>query len=237
MLDLRNGCCLELLKTVPDNYFNLICADLPFGTTNCKWDSRIELPPLWAQLERVAKPDCPIILFAQTPFDKILGASNLPLLRYELIWEKTAATGHLNAKKMPMKAHENILVFYKKLPTYNPIMTHGHKRKTTKLVRHSSDIYGDQKGVTSYDSTSRYPRSVLKFSSDKQKNRLHPTQKPIALLKYIVETYSNEGDITGDFCMGSGTMGEAAIELNRSFVGFEKDKEIFQVAQNRICAI
>ena len=236
MLDLRNGDCLELLKTLPDNYFNMICADLPYGTTNCKWDSLIELPPLWGQIERVAKPDCPIILFAQTPFDKILGASNLPLLRYELIWEKTAATGHLNAKRMPMKAHENILIFYKKLPTYNPIMTHGHKRKTTKLVRNSSEIYGDQKGVTSYDSTRRYPRSVLKFSSDKQKNRLHPTQKPIALLKYLVETYSNEGDITGDFCMGSGTMGVAAKELKRGFVGFEKDKEIFEVAQNRICA-
>jgi len=236
VIDLRNGDCLELLKTLPDNYFNMICADLPYGTTKCKWDSLIELPSLWGQIERVAKPDCPIILFAQTPFDKTLGASNLPLLRYELIWEKTAATGHLNAKKMPMKAHENILVFYKRLPTYNPIMTHGHKRKQTKLVRHSSDIYGDQNGVTSYDSTSRYPRSVLKFSSDKQTNRLHPTQKPIALLRYLVETYSNEGDITGDFCMGSGTMGVAAKELKRSFVGFEKDKEIFTVARDRISA-
>lgn len=237
MLDLRNGCCLDLLPTIPDNYFDLICADMPFGTTNCKWDSIIDLKLLWLQLERTAKSNCPIILFAQTPFDKILGCSNLPLLRYEWIWEKTAATGHLNAKKMPMKAHENLLVFYKKLPIYNPIMTHGHKRKQTKLVRHSSDIYGEQKGVTSYDSTSRYPRSVLKFSSDKQSNRLHPTQKPIALCKYIVETYSNIGDKVGDFCMGSGSLGEAAVELKRDFTGFEKEKDIFEVAQKRICAI
>ena len=238
MLDLRNGCCLELLQTIPDNYFDMICADLPYGTTNCKWDSPIDLKLLWIQLERVAKPVCPIVLFAQTPFDKILGCSNLPLLRYEWIWEKTAATGHLNAKKMPMKAHENILVFYKKLPTYNPQKTKGHKPVNTYTKRNGDgECYGKTIEVSGGGATDRYPRSVLKFSSDKQTNRLHPTQKPIALCKYIVETYSNVGDKVGDFCMGSGSLGEAAVELKRYFTGFEKDKDIFKVAQDRICAI
>jgi site-specific DNA-methyltransferase (adenine-specific) len=146
------------------------------------------------------------------------------MLRYEWIWEKTAATGHLNAKKMPMKAHENVLVFYSNLPTYNPIHTHGHKRKTTKLVRHSSDIYGDQKGTTSYNSTSRYPRSVLKFSSDKQKNNLHPTQKPNELGEYFVKTYSNEGDLIVDTCMGSGALVIPAVKLGRKVIGMDNGK-------------
>jgi site-specific DNA-methyltransferase (adenine-specific) len=209
--------------------------DLPYGTTRCKWDSQIDLGKLWFELERVAKDSCAIVLFAQTPFDKVLGVSNLKLLKYEWIWEKTAATGHLNAKKMPMKAHENILVFYKKLPTYNPVKTQGHTPVNAYTKRNGDgECYGEGVVVSGGGNTDRYPRSVQVFSSDKQTCRLHPTQKPLALIEYLVKTYSNEGDVCGDFTMGSGTMGVACKKLGRSFIGFEKDPDIFQVAKNRI---
>jgi hypothetical protein len=234
---LKQGCCLELLKQEKINSFDFICMDLPYGTTQCKWDSVIDLGALWEGLERVAKDNCAIVLFAQTPFDKVLGASNLDMLRYEWIWEKTAATGHLNAKRMPMKAHENILVFYKKLPTYNPQKTTGHNPVNSYTKRKGDgECYGDTVEISGGGATDRYPRSVQVFRSDKQTNRLHPTQKPIALLEYLVKTYSNEGDVCGDFTMGSGTMGVACKKLSRFFVGFEKDPNIFKVAQDRISA-
>ena len=232
---LMKGDCLERMKEIPDNYLDFICMDLPYGTTRCKWDSTIDLDKLWVQLSRIAKDNCAIVLFAQTPFDKVLGASKLDMLKYEWIWEKTAATGHLNAKKMPMKAHENILVFYNKLPTYNPQKTGGHIRKVTKQVRHSSQLYGEQGAVTSYDSTERYPRSVLQFPSDKQKSKLHPTQKPLALLEYLVSTYSNELQVCGDFTFGSNTTGLACKNLNRKFIGIEMDDDYFEVGKERIC--
>lgn len=234
-ITLKEGCCLELLKTQKENTFDFICMDLPYGTTRCKWDITIDLDSLWAELKRVAKDNCAIALFAQTPFDKVLGVSNLEMLRYEWIWEKTAATGHLNAKKMPMKAHENILVFYKKLPTYNPQKTTGHKPVNNYTKRNGDgECYGKTVKVSGGGSTERYPRSIQVFSSDKQLCKLHPTQKPLALLEFLVKTYSDEGDTCGDFTMGSGTMGVACKKLNRSFVGFEKDTKIFKIAKNRI---
>lgn len=236
MINLQNGDCLELLKAVPENTFDLICADMPYGTTQCKWDTVINLELLWKEINRVAKDNAAIVLFAQTPFDKVLGCSNLPMLRYEWIWEKPAATGFFNAKKMPMKAHENILVFYKKLPVYNFIKTTGHERKTAVRFDHGSEVYGKAVKKTNYDSTDRYPRSVQFFSSDKQKSRLHPTQKPLSLLEYIVETYSNKGDHVLDFCMGSGTAGVAAVKLGRKFTGMELESKYYQVAHDRICA-
>ena len=165
--------CLEGMKMIPDKSIDMIFTDLPYGTTNCKWDSAIPLNLLWEQYERVIKDDGAILLFAQTPFDKVLGASNLKLLRYEWIWEKTAATGHLNAKKMPLKAHENILVFYKKLPTYNPQKTTGHKpvNSFTKYIdtQNKGEIYNKvNKEIVGGGATDRYPRSVLKYASDKQ---------------------------------------------------------------------
>jgi len=233
-VDLRNGCCLELLQTIKSKSIDLICADMPYGTTNCKWDSVINLVPLWVELERVIKDNGAILLFSQTPFDKVLGSSNLKLLRYEWIWDKPHATGFFNAKKMPMKAHENILVFYKKLPTYNPIKTQGHERKTATRSSCGSEIYGKEVKKQHYDSTERYPRSIQRISSDKQKKSLHPTQKPLELLEYLIKTYSNENDIILDFCMGSGTAGLAAVELNRNFIGFELNKYYFEIAKARI---
>lgn len=230
---LANKCCLEALVSVPDASVDMVLADLPYGTTQCAWDSCIPLAPLWAQYRRICKG--PVVLFAQTPFDKVLGASNLSMLKYEWIWEKTNATGHLNAKKMPMKAHENILVFYDKTPIYNPIKTFGHVRKAAKKHGDGSPVYGKQclDGVA-YDSTERYPRSVIEFASDKQVSNLHPTQKPVALCDYLIRTYTNPMDIVLDNCMGSGTTGVAALAAGRQFIGIDDDAEFFAVAKERI---
>jgi DNA modification methylase len=227
------GDCLEVLPMLPPNSVDLVLADLPYGTTRCAWDSPIPLQPLWAEYFRVCRGA--VVLFAQTPFDKVLGASNVRDLRYEWIWEKTNATGHLNAKRSPMKAHENVLVFYRKQPTYNPQMTHGHARKAAVKRGDGSEVYGKQNlDGLSYDSTSRYPRSVQTFASEKQTNNLHRTQKPEALLEYLIRTYSNPGDLVLDNCMGSGSTGAACLSTGRGFIGIEKDSVIFAVAQARL---
>jgi site-specific DNA-methyltransferase (adenine-specific) len=211
----------------------MVLADLPYGTTRCAWDSAIPLEPLWAEYRRVCRGA--VLLFAQTPFDKVLGASNLRDLRYEWIWEKTHATGHLNAKKMPMKAHENILVFYRRQPTYNPQKTFGHVRKTAVKRGDKTPVYGSQTiEALPYDSTERYPRSVQIFASDKQRSKLHPTQKPLALCEYLIRTYTNTDDTVLDNCMGSGTTGLACSLTGRNFIGIEIDPRIFATAQRRL---
>jgi len=236
--NIYKGGCLELMKLVPDKSVDLICTDLPFGTTKCLWDSIIPLDLLWIQYKRIIKDNGAIVLFAQTPFDKVLGCSNLEMLRYEWIWEKTKATGHLNAKKMPMKAHENILVFYKHLPTFNPQMTTGHERKvSTAHHKRNTDtglIYGKCDNFSDYDSTERYPRSVQVFASDKQKLNLHSTQKPLKLLEYILKTYSNEGDLVLDSCAGSSTTAIAAINTGRNWIMIEKEEEFYDKSIVRI---
>lgn len=227
-----------------DDFFNLfndeapkcdiIITDMPYGTTAARWDTPIDLERFWDRAEYYCGGR--VLAFAQTPFDKVLGFSNLDNLRYELIWEKTSATGHLNAKKCPMKAHENILVFGS-VPYY-PQMSHGHVRKTARKKGDGSVLYGKQKmeGLI-YDSTSRYPRSVIKFASDKQRSKLHPTQKPLALMEYLVLTYTKPGDIVLDPFMGSGTTGLACLKHGRGFIGVEKDADYFQTATQRLNAI
>jgi len=230
------GDCLDLLPSVPDASVDMILCDLPYGTTQNKWDSIIDLPRLWEQYERVIKDNGAIVLTAQTPFDKVLGVSNLGLLRYEWIWEKTTATGHLNAKKMPMKAHENVLVFYKKAPTYNPQKTSGHK-PVNSYTKHQDDgsNYGVTRiGVSGGGSTERYPRSVQVFPTDKQKSALHPTQKPVALMEYLIKTYTNPGDLVLDNAIGSGTTAVAAQNTGRDFLGMEKDEAYFDAAWERV---
>ena len=228
------GDCLDLLPGIPDKSIDLILCDLPYGTTNCRWDTVIPLDRLWAQYRRIAKGA--VVLTAQTPFDKVLGCSNLQWLRYEWIWEKTLATGHLNAKRMPLKAHENVLVFYERLPTYNPQITSGHKLKTAVVNRSTqpNDCYNKQCGVMRYSSTERYPRSVMRMKSDKQVLPLHPTQKPVSLMEYIISTYTNPGDTVMDNCMGSGTTGVAAVRTGRRFIGMEMDANYFRIAEDRI---
>jgi site-specific DNA-methyltransferase (adenine-specific) len=240
------GDCLDVMPNhILDKSIDLILCDLPYNTTNCSWDLAIDLPKLWIQYERIIKDNGAILLTAQTPFDKILGASNLKLLRYEWIWEKTQATGHLNSKEMPMKAHENVLVFYKKLPTYNPIMTEGHVRKVSKAKnraacierRNNTDnIYNNEypDKVNDYDSTTRFPRSVIVFKTDKQKCNLHKTQKPLDLMKYFIQTYSNENDVVLDNAMGSGTTCLASAILNRRFIGIDNDPKSYNTTIERL---
>jgi site-specific DNA-methyltransferase (adenine-specific) len=227
------GDCMEVMTTL--GKVDAVVTDPPYGTTQCTWDSVLCLKDMWNCLNNNCRQDTPVILFAQTPFDKVLGSSNIEMLKYEWIWEKTAATGHLNAKKMPMKAHENILVFYESLPTYNPKKTTGHKPTNSYTKRKGDgDCYGKTAVVSGGGETERFPRSIIKFSSDKQKESLHPTQKPVSLMMYLVETYTNTADTVLDFTMGSGTTGVACLQMRRKFIGIEKDPEYFEIACERI---
>ena len=233
---LWQGDCLELMRQIPNKSIDFIFTDLPYSTTQNSWDQPIDLNKLWAQYVRIVKDNGCIALWAQPPFDKILACSQLKLFRYEWIIEKTKATGHLNSKKMPMKAHENVLIFYKTLPTYNPQITDGHT-PVHSYTKHTADgsNYGKTKtGISGGGSTQRYPRDVLKYSWDTQRSRLHPTQKPLAACEYFIRTYTNESDTVLDSCMGSGTTGVGAINLGRRFIGIEKDPEIFKIAEERL---
>jgi len=237
MYTLINNDCIEEMKKLKDNSIDMILCDLPYGSTHNKWDSVIPFDSLWEQYERIITEHGVIALWSQMPFTATLINSNLKLFRYEWIIEKTSATGHLNAKRMPLKAHENVLIFYKKLPIYNPQITHNHPRKvsTAEHKRNSkmSTNYHEHK-LTTYDSTDRYPRDVLKFKWDKQKSRLHPTQKPVSACEYFIKTYTNENQTVLDNCMGSGTTGIACLNLNRNFIGIELDKTYFDIAKQRI---
>lgn len=234
-MKLMFGDCLERMHEIEDASVDMILCDLPYETTRNEWDFMVHLPAMWAHYKRICKGA--IVLTAQTPFDKILGASNLQMLRYEWIWEKGNATGHLNAEKMPLKAHENALVFYDRLPTYNPQKTTGHSRKTSVKRKDVTTNYGRQDfNEIAYDSTERYPRSVLFFSSDKQRSKLHPTQKPVDLMEYFIRTYTNPGDVVLDNCMGSGTTGVACKLTGRNFIGIEKNERFFAIAEQRLMA-
>jgi len=209
---------------------------LPYGTTQNKWDSIIPLDNLWEQYKRIIKDNGAIVLTAQTPFDKVLGVSNLKMLKYEWIWEKDRSSGHLNAKKMPMKAHENIMIFYKKTPIYNPQKTRGHKPSNVSGKRKKETTnYGHFESLISGGQTDRYPRSVIKINVvNSQHNPLHPTQKPVALFEYLIKTYTNENETVLDNCMGSGTTAVASINTNRNWIGIENDETYFEVANKRI---
>jgi len=234
MINLMQGNCLERMKEIESGTVDMVLTDPPYGTTQCKWDSVIDLELMWGEIKRVLKPRGVALLTAAQPFTSVLTCSNMSMFKYDLVWEKPNATGFLNAKKMPLRAHESILVFYDKLPTYNPQMTHGHKRKKSKRKTVNSECYGKALSLSEYDSTSRYPRSVKVVSSDKQKKSFHPTQKPVELMEYLINTYSNESDTVLDFAMGSGTTGVAAKKLNRSFIGIELDENYFNIAKDRI---
>ena len=234
---IKQGDCLELMKEIPDGSIDMILCDLPYGTTRNKWDIVIPFDSLWKQYNRIIKDNGAIILFGNGMFTAKLMLSNEKMWRYNLIWEKTQPTGFLNAKKMPMRNHEDICVFYKKLPTYNPQKTTGHIRKVSKaehkINSKATSDYGTH-GLTTYDSTERYPKSVWKFAKDVQKSALHPTQKPVALLEYLIRTYTNEGDVILDNCMGSGTTCVACVNTNRHYIGFELDEKYFEIAKKRI---
>lgn len=218
------------MALIPNKSIDMILCDLPYGTTRNKWDSIIPLDALWAQYERIIKDNGAIVLTAQTPFDKVLGASNLKLLKYEWIWRKSKPTGHLNAKKMPLKTHENILVFYKKAPTYNCFDL---KRVDRMVSRTNKGNYGECSKTTKQE-FSGYPKSIVEFNSINTNKQLHPTQKPTELFEYLIRTYTNEGEIVLDNCMGSGTTAVAALKTGREFIGFETEPEYIEIANKRI---
>ena len=230
-----NGDCLEVMDELIDSNikFDMVLTDMPYGTTRNKWDTVIPLNELWIKLKKITNPNTPILLFAQTPFDKVLGCSNLKMLKYEWIWEKEQGTGFLNAKKMPLKSHENILVFYEKMPIYNPQMVGDEIRKVKRNTdEYKSTNYNTHIEIKESEYKGRYPKSIIKFNRDKIK--LHPTQKPVALLEYLIKTYTNEGGLVLDFTMGSGSTGVACLNTNRKFVGIELEKEYFNIATNRL---
>ena len=226
------------MKNISDKSIDMILCDLPYGVTaRNKWDEVIPFDLLWEEYKRIIKDNGVICLFGQGMFTAKLMASNSKMWRYNLIWHKTQPTGFLNANRMPLRNHEDICVFYKQLPTYNPQKTTGHTRKVSS-AEHKKNCkvttnYGEH-NLKSYDSTERYPTSVITYSKDIQKAALHPTQKPVSLLEYLIKTYTNEGQIVLDNCMGSGSTGIACLNTNRHFIGMELDEKFFGIAKNRI---
>lgn len=237
-IELWQGDCLELMKDIPDKSVDCIITDLPYGTTQCKWDTIIPFEPLWRQYNRIIKDNGAIVLFGTEPFSSHLRLSNLKNYKYDWIWDKVKGTGFLNAKRQPMRNHELISVFYKKQCTYNPQKTYGHKMKKSYRSKDlQTDVYGEMKNDYTYESTERYPRSIQVFSTDTQNSSLHPTQKPVALIEYLIKTYTNDGELVFDSCMGSGTTGVACINTNRRFIGIELDNNYFEIAKSRISEI
>lgn len=238
LYELYHEDCLRGMNRIPDKSIDLILTDLPYGITQCEWDKKIPFEPLWAQYERIIKDHGAIILTAKQPFTTDLIQSNRKLYRYNLVWIKNNGTGFLNAKSMPLQQHEDICIFYKHRPTYNPQMEEGFERKISRVNSRrkckAAEIYKKAICVKDYDSTARYPISVLYFESDKHKTALHPTQKPVALCEYLIKTYTNPGDTVLDSCMGSGTTGAAAIRTGRKFIGFETAPETFEIARQRL---
>ena len=236
-MQLYNADCFDVFPDIPDSSVDMVFTDMPYGTTKNRWDTEVDLERLWREYERIIRENGCIALWAQSPFDKVLACSNLKLYRYEWIIEKTNATGFLNARRAPLKAHENVLIFYRKQPVYNPQMTHGYARKSSTAQQSTpSRVSSNYSGFTpnSYDSTDRFPRDVLLFSWDKQKTALHPTQKPVSACEYFVKTYTNEGDTVLDSFMGSGSIGVACRNCGRNYIGIENDTGYFMAAEKRL---
>ncbi len=246
MIKLFNGDCLNEMQKIHAGSVDMVLADLPYQTTQISWDNGIPLPPLWEQLKRVTKENAAILLFSQMPFTAELYTSNPKMWRYEIIWEKTQPTGFLNARKMPLRKHEIICVFYRRLPTYNPQMSEkldakgiGRKRANgTQAQQYNPYIIGEYEWM---ETGKRYPTDVIKFSNwngalfgNTDKTIKHPTVKPVPLLEYLIRTYTNPGETVLDPTMGSGSTGVAAVNTGRNFIGVELDKGYFETAQRRI---
>ena len=227
---LINGDCLEVMKGIPDKSIDCIVCDPPYGTTECKWDSIIPFEPMWEQYKRIIKDNGAILLFGSQPFTTELNHSNLKMFRYEWIWIKNNSTGFQLANKRPLKKHEIISVSYRKQPTYNPqgLQVYGkiNRRKST------GDNWSEMNNNEYIQRFTNYPTQILEFGYDKEK--LHPTQKPVSLLEYLVKTYTNEADVVLDNCMGSGSTGVACINTNRRFVGIELDEKYFKISCGRV---
>lgn len=239
-MNLYKGDCLEIMKSIPDGSIDAIITDPPYGTTACKWDSVIPFDLMWEQLNRIIKPNGAIVLFGSEPFSSALRMSNIKNYKYDWIWEKPNGSDPFQCRKRPMNNIENISVFYKQQPLYLPQMSEAktYKRKGgTKEI----EIFGCIKDAL-YESNQRYPMRILKYNKEGQigsneeraKNSLHPTQKPVALMEYLIKTYTNENETILDFTMGSGSTGVACVNTNRNFIGIEQDEKYFKIASERI---
>lgn len=230
-MNLMKGDCLEMMKLIPDGSVDMVLCDLPYGTTQNKWDAVIPFDQLWPEYRRIGKPNCAFVLTAAQPFTSALVMSNPSLFKYDWTWRKEKGTGHLNAKKMPMRDKEDVLVFYAEQPTYNPQFgtgtPFGNKRGR------NTESYGDHGAVNEINDGKRYPKQVIEFNSVGRGGE-HPTQKPVTLMEYLIRTYTNQGDTVLDNTMGSGTTGVAAVNTGRKFIGIERDDKYFTIAQKRI---
>ena len=230
------GETIEEMSKLESKSIDLILCDLPYGTTQCKWDTIIPFDKLWEQYTRLIKDNGAIVLTASHPFTANLVMSNPKLFRYSLVWEKSKSTGYLNSKKMPMRSHEDILVFYKNLPTYNPQMTEGEPYDKG-IAHRPTDVYREQKGEihVKNETGKRYPRSVQYFKTAESEGKVyHPTQKPVSLMEWLIKTYTNEGEIVLDNCIGAGTTAIACIRTNRKYIGIDISQEYVDITNNRI---
>jgi site-specific DNA-methyltransferase (adenine-specific) len=241
---LRHADCFDVLPTLQDKSIDLVLADLPYGTTACGWDVPLPTAQLWSHYRRVTKPGAAIVLTAVNPFASELIASNRAWFRYEWVWEKTSAKGHLSARNRPLRAHELVLVFSSGQGTYNPqkwqVAEELRTKRKTLTMTGSVGVYGAEKKQRRLDDGSRFPRSVIKIGNAASKvagRNFHPTQKPVDLMEYFIKTYSNPGEVVLDNCMGSGTTGVAAIALGRSFIGIEREQKYFEIAEARLKAV
>lgn len=232
------GDCLQLMKWIPDKSIDMVLCDLPYGTTKCKWDTIIPFSLLWKHYERTVKDDGAIILFGSQPFTSQLVASNINLFKYEIIWNKVNISNPMLAKKQVLKSHENILIFYKKQPTYNPQMTVGTKWKRggsgAKYSEHKAYGIKLERECKDDKTNLKYPKSIITFSNANRTNVLHPTQKPVELFEWLINTYSNENDLVLDNCIGSGTTAIASMNANRNYIGIEKESEYYNLAKGRV---
>ena len=233
------GDCLGRMKEIKSGSVDMVLTDPPYGTTACKWDSVIPLEPMWEQLKRIIKPNGAIVMTASQPFTTTLISSNMKMFKYEMIWDKNKGAQPQLANIQPMKSHENILIFGTGRVTYNPQKTVGEPYTRDNKQQHKSDsLSKGLKPIRQVNTGFRFPKTVHLFSRDfSAQSRLHPTQKPVALMEYLIKTYTNEGDTILDFTMGSGTTGVAAKTLNRNFIGIELDAEYFQIAKHRIANV
>ena len=231
-MHLLNGDCLELMKGISDNSVDMILCDLPYGTTACKWDIIIPFEELWNQYNRIIKDNGAIVLFSAQPFTTRLINSNLKNFKYCWYWKKNNVTGGIFCKYQPMRCIEDICVFYKKMPTYNP---QGLKKLDKNIVNipTENEVYKKKKNPSVQTHTG-YPKHLLEFTNNATNKRYHPTQKPVELLEYLIKTYTNEGDIVLDNCMGSGSTGVACWNTKRRFIGIELNEKYFNIAKNRI---
>ena len=235
MINLMHGDCLELMKTIPDGSVDLILTDPPYGTTACKWDSVIPFEPMWAELKRIIKPNGAIVLFGSEPFSSALRMSNIKQYKYDWVWDKKKSGNIFLAKHQPMKTFENILIFSKEKHHYFPIMKPREKIKKSKNYGTGEAIGGNRAAEDKvYTYKEKYPIAILEFSNASQKGKVHPTQKPVALLEYLIKTYTQESETVLDFTMGSGSTGVACVNTGRKFIGIEMDDNYFNIAKKRI---